>query len=203
MKQPGEFTTEEVLLWLVAIGLGEKQGIFKENALDGDMLVNLSQEDFQNDLGLTKLQAMKVIRSVETSKQIAGAAGSGGSGGADTAALQAQIQALQSENFALKAQLDELMRARQPPAPAPRPAPAPAPKPAPAPAPPPQQRQERHVIKGAAGGAARGALLGTVAGAIAGDAGQGAKIGAAVGATGGAMNGLGARRRARMAGRRR
>jgi hypothetical protein len=65
MKQPHEFTIDDVIFWLVAIGLGEKQGAFKSNAIDGAMLVTLTHQDLMNELGLTNLQAQKVGRSIQ------------------------------------------------------------------------------------------------------------------------------------------
>jgi hypothetical protein len=178
------------------------------------MLLSLSAEDFVDPLGLTSLQAKKIKRSLEFTKQLANE--SGGGGGEETAnkikALEEINEYLKNENAALKMQLQEFQNAKaQPPAAAPAPAPAP-------------QRKGRPVVKGAAGGAAKGAMLGAIGGAIAGDAGKGAKvrlmkkvdfasislqlayshyfiraqIGAAMGAAGGGMQGIGARRRARL-----
>jgi hypothetical protein len=221
-KDPATYDTDEVCIWIMAIGLGSKVDAFRENAVDGDMLLSLTAEDFVDPLGLTSLQAKKIQRSLDFTKQLANESSGGGGGGEEAAnkikALEEINEYLKNENAALKMQLQEFQNANAPP---PKPAPAPAPKPAPAPAP---QRKEHHVIKGAAGGAAKGALLGAIGGAIAGDAGKGAKvrvmkqfdfasisfrlasshyfvraqIGAAVGATGGGMQGMGARRRARL-----
>lgn len=193
MKDPGSYDIEEVCLFINAIGLGKTVDAFREAGVDGDILVSLSPEEFESELGLSKLQAKKVVKSIESTKAMAA-----GGGGGNTAALESEIANLKNENAALRAQLQEYQRARAP-APAPAPAYKAPPPTAPSQAPPP--RNEHHVVKGAAGGAARGALLGAVAGAVAGDAGKGAKIGAAVGATSGGLNGLGARRRARLRGR--
>ena len=181
-KHPKDYSVDEVCLWLFAIDLGDKADAFRNAGIDGGFLVKLESEDFK-ELGLSSLQGKKVLRSIETSAEMA----TGGGGGGDTAALEERIRVLEQEHARLQAELDRLR---------PPPAPAPAPPPAPAPAPP---RNDHHVVKGAAGGAAKGAGRGAVAGAIAGDAGQGAKIGAATGATAGAMQGVGRRRRARMA----
>jgi hypothetical protein len=217
-KDPVTYDIDEVCIWITAIGLGSKVDVFRENAVDGDMLLSLTAEDFVDPLGLTSLQAKKIKRSLEFTKQLANE--SGGGGGEEAAskikALEEINEYLKNENAALKMQLQEFQNAKARP---PAAAPAPPPKPAPAP-----QRKEHHVIKGAAGGAAKGALLGVIGGAIAGDPGKGAKvrlmkqvdfafislqlayshnfvraqIGAAVGAAGGGMQGMGARRRARL-----
>ena len=132
------------------------------------------------------LQGKKVMRSVEFCAGLA----SGGGGGSDKDAEK--IKALEQENAALKAEVASLKAKLNPP----------KANPAPAQAPPPQQYNHgpaHPVARHAAGGAAKGAVLGAVAGAIAGDPAQGAKMGAAVGATAGGMQGLGERRRARLA----
>ena len=186
-KHPKDYSLDEVCLFLNAIGLGDKQDDFRANSVDGMMLVNLQPEDFR-DLGMTNLQGKKVMRSVEFCAGLA----SGGGGGSDKDAEK--IKALEQENAALKAEVASLKAKLNPPKANPAPAPAQAP--------PPQQYNHgpaHPVARHAAGGAAKGAVLGAVAGAIAGDPAQGAKMGAAVGATAGGMQGLGERRRARLA----
>mmetsp|Transcript_20966 Transcript_20966/g.45726 ORF Transcript_20966/g.45726 Transcript_20966/m.45726 type:complete len:210 (-) Transcript_20966:213-842(-) len=194
-----DWTTEEVGQWLVAIGLGEKVEVFHTNAVSGDMLLDLEDDDLKGDLTLTSLQTKKFRKCLEFSKSI-DASSQGGDGGDDAATvdeleaeidkLKADLAAEEEKNTKLEEELKKLKVDEAPPEEAKEPAPAPAP------APPPQQhhRQGRPVVRGAAGGAARGAAMGAVAGAITGDAAQGAKVGAAVGATGGAMRGVGARR---------
>lgn len=182
-KLPTEYSIDEVCLWIFALGLGDKADAFREAAIDGDMLLRLTAEDFK-ELGLSSLQSKKVLRGIEISTSFAE---QGGGGGGDSE----RVKELESENAALRAQLEEYTKTRTP-----------APAPAPAPAPPKQQQQhlqQHEVLVGTARGATKGAILGAVAGAIAGDPAKGAKIGAATGATAGAMGGLGARRRARMA----
>jgi SAM domain (Sterile alpha motif)/Glycine-zipper domain len=190
-KSPSEFSIDEVAMWLVAIGLGSKAPEFKENGIDGPMLVALSDQDLQTDLGLQNLQLRKFRVSLDFSN------GLSEGGGADPA----RMSQLEAENYKLKKQVADLQaiidalqqgQTQSPYVPAAQPKPAP----------PPQQYTQyrpqpagRPVVRGAAGGAARGALLGAVGGAIAGDAAAGAKMGAAMGATAGGMRGLGERRR--------
>mmetsp|Transcript_21962 Transcript_21962/g.26480 ORF Transcript_21962/g.26480 Transcript_21962/m.26480 type:complete len:208 (-) Transcript_21962:73-696(-) len=203
-KDPATYDVNEVCVWVTAIGLGNKVDQFRENAIDGAMLVDLEGDDF-GELGLSSLQAKKVQKMVGFTRELASEDSAGGnaketeakikSQEETIAQLKAENEVLKNENAAMKMQLEELQPKQAPPAP------QSAPPPKPPPAPEPRKPQGRPVVRGAAGGAARGAVLGAVGGAIAGDAGKGAKIGAAMGATGGAMNGLGARRRARLRGR--
>ena len=188
-KHPKNYSTDEVCVWLNAIGLGDYTEPFRDSAIDGGFLVTLGVDDLK-ELGLTGIQSKKLLHSLEIACSFADAGG-----------LE-RIQELEAENAALRAQLAEM---GGPPKVVAAPAPAPAPKQQQQ-----QQQQQQHsshhqskpagapVLRGAAGGAARGAVLGAVAGAIAGDAGKGAKMGAAVGGTAGGMQGLGARRRARL-----
>ena len=148
-KTPRSYDLDEVCLFLTAIGLESKVDIFRENAVDGDMLVSLEPKDFE-ELGLSGLQSKKVVRSVEFCNSLADESGGGGGDPAAMAALQKEIAELKNENAALRAQLKEYSPA---PAPAPRPAPAPAPAAAPPPKPKPAGAP---VVRGAAGGAAKG-----------------------------------------------
>eukprot|EP00542_Grammatophora_oceanica_P011757 CAMPEP_0194046512 /NCGR_PEP_ID=MMETSP0009_2-20130614/21388_1 /TAXON_ID=210454 /ORGANISM="Grammatophora oceanica, Strain CCMP 410" /LENGTH=189 /DNA_ID=CAMNT_0038691831 /DNA_START=31 /DNA_END=600 /DNA_ORIENTATION=+ len=180
-----DYDVDEVCIFLSCIGLGTKVEPFRENAVDGDMFTTLSHEDLTGDLGLSNLQAKKVLRAVQEE-------GDGGGGEGDLEETTARIQALEAENAQLKSQIAALKRQLQPPAPAPAPKPAPAP----APAPPPPQPRQPGVIGGAARGAAGGAMKGAIAGAILPgmSASDGAKAGAAVGATTGGLRGLRGRR---------
>uniref|UniRef100_A0A7S0AVU2 SAM domain-containing protein n=1 Tax=Minutocellus polymorphus TaxID=265543 RepID=A0A7S0AVU2_9STRA len=205
-KPINEWTVEEVGQWLVAIGLGSKVDVFATNAVSGDMLLELEEEDLKGDLTLTSLQIKKLKKSIEFNKSLEeGGAGSNEEDAAkmkeleeEMAKLKADLSAAEEKNKGLEEELQKLKvpekkqeevveeKATPPP-------PPPQPKPNK------QQGPGRPVVAGAAGGAARGAVMGAVAGAIAGDAAQGAKIGAATGATGGALRGVGARRARRRA----
>jgi SAM domain (Sterile alpha motif)/Glycine-zipper domain len=201
MKGPAEYDMEDVSNWLKAIDQPSTVvDAFRTNAIDGDMLVSLTMEDLRDeDLGLSKLQATKLMQQLEFTKELAAACnnsttGGGGGGGEEDAekirVLEEKCANIKSENVALKAQIEEYQTA---------PAPAQSPKAA---APPPQpqkhQKNEHEVVKGAARGAARGAVGGAIVGAITGDPAQGAAAGAAAGAALGGMDGLAARRRRRM-----
>jgi len=158
-KSPSEYTQQEVAVWLNSIGLGSKIDGFKENAIDGAMLVTLTPDDLTGDLGFSSLQVRKFQQSLEFANSLA----EGGGGGGDPE----KLQALEEENQRLKQQITDLKMknkelyeklsssTQSAPVPAPPPpqayshpppqthrAPAPAPRPAGAP-----------VIRGAAGGA--------------------------------------------------
>jgi len=173
-KEPANYDVDEVCLFLMAIGLDAKIPKFRENAIDGGMLLALEDGDYA-ELDVTSLQMKKIRREIEFCTNLAKEEGGGGGGGADAA----KLQELQAENEKLKAQNAELKSVleamQKPPEPPQKSAPPPAAR-----APPPPRR-EHHVVRGAAGGAARGAALGAVAGAISGDPAQGAKMGAAMG----------------------
>ncbi len=59
-RNPTTWTVPDVLQYLDSIGLAHVKEAFEKNAVDGEMLVELSVEDLQTELGLTKLQAKKV-----------------------------------------------------------------------------------------------------------------------------------------------
>jgi hypothetical protein len=215
-----EYSAEDIGLWLVAQGLGDHAPTFVEEGVDGDLLLSLTIDDLKNDLGLSSLQAKKVLKNIEFSKNLTVAAAGGGE---DAEQLKEEIKALSGDKDdlammvrvledALKAKDDEIAELKNKMgamhvhseekaahAPAPQRAPAPAPKPAPAPAPKSHQPRQPGVVGGAARGAAGGAMKGAIIGAILPgmDASDGAAAGAAAGAASGGLRGLGARRRGR------
>jgi cell division protein FtsB len=157
-KSPSQYTQEEVSVWLNSVGLGSKVDVFKENGIDGQMLVTLTEADAMGYLGLSPLQARKFALSLDFAKSLAD--GNGGGGNPQLVeALQRENAQLREEVANLKAINKELQDQLMPPAPAPAPppqqysAPAPAPPPqhhyAPAPAP----RPIAPVLVGAGGGA--------------------------------------------------
>jgi cell division protein FtsB len=155
-KSPSQYTQEEVSVWLNSVGLGSKVDVFKENGIDGQMLVTLTEADAMGYLGLSALQARKFALSLDFAKSLAD--GSGGVGNPQLVeALQRENAQLREEVSNLKAINKELQDQLMPPAPAPPQqqysAPAPAPPPqhhyAPAPAP----RPIAPVLVGAGGGA--------------------------------------------------
>jgi len=195
-----EFDLDEVCIFLTAIGLGEKAHLFRDNNVDGDLLCSLSIEDLCSDLGLSSLQAKKLVRSMETENN------EGGAPCASSEATLDHVKELETENAGLKAQIASLtadiqaaqgsQKAAMAAAKNPAPQAAPAPVPAPAKQAPPPQQHHHEVARGAAVGAAGGAAKGAIVGAILPgmSASDGAKAGAAVGALDGGVHGLRARR---------
>mmetsp|Transcript_33201 Transcript_33201/g.69873 ORF Transcript_33201/g.69873 Transcript_33201/m.69873 type:complete len:230 (+) Transcript_33201:83-772(+) len=216
LKDIKDYSAEEVGLWLTAQGLGDDAPKFVEEGVDGDLLLSLTVDDLKADLGLSGLQAKKVMKNIQFSKDMTAAASGGGDEAeklkeevkaitGDKATLEEKVQALEdamnakdseiaqltSEMRAMKvesekAQAQALARA-PPPQPAPAPAPAHKSAPAPAPAPAPHRRRGRGVVGGAATGAAGGAMKGAIAGAIL--PGMDASDGAKAGAAVGATSG--------------
>ena len=193
LKDIKDYSAEEVGLFITAQGLDPTP--FVSEGVDGDLLLSLSIDDLKNDLGLSGLQAKKVMKNIEFSKSLAG--GGGGEDDEKVKELEAKVETLEDDVKAKDDEIAELKRKmeKMTTAVAPAPAPTPAPKPAPAPAPP--QRRGPGVVGGAARGAAGGAMKGAIAGAILPgmDASDGAKAGAAVGATKGGLRGIRGRRR--------
>jgi SAM domain (Sterile alpha motif) len=137
IEHPKSWSTDEVGMWLVAIGLGSKVQTFRDAGVDGSMLMILGNEDF-SELGLSGLQGKKLLTSRQFVQGLAeGSEGVGGGGGADSK----RLQELENENFALRQQLAAYQQPvqSQPPAPAPAPTPPPPPAQAPAHAPPKQK----------------------------------------------------------------
>jgi len=56
-----DWTVEQVALFISSLGLDHCLHLFKDNAVDGKMLVELDKKDLQEDLGLRPLQARKVM----------------------------------------------------------------------------------------------------------------------------------------------
>jgi hypothetical protein len=195
LKDIKEYSAEEVGLWVTAQGLDPSK--FVSEGVDGDLLLSLSIEDLKNDLGLSSLQAKKVMKNIEFSRSLT----EGNGGGEDAekvkvltaekkeleakvGTLEGDIRAKDNEIVELKKKIEEMT--------------APAPTPAPKQRHPPT-RQGPGVVGGAARGAAGGAMKGAIAGAILPgmDAADGAKAGAAVGATSGGLRAIRGRRIAR------
>ena len=76
LKDIKDYSAEEVGLWVTAQGLDPSK--FVSEGVDGDLLLSLSVDDLKNDLGLSSLQAKKVMKNIEFSKNLAGGSGGGG-----------------------------------------------------------------------------------------------------------------------------
>ena len=160
-KPVASWSDDEVAIWLHCIGLGDKVDPFKVNAVDGSLLLTLEKEDLTGDLGLTGLQAKKVLQELEFTKSLSGGGGVGELS-EDMEKLQLNNKKLE-EQIAAKdakiAQLERELAALKGPAHAPAPAyyaPAPAP---PRHAPPPKGAP---VVREAAKGTAQGAVKGAI-----------------------------------------
>lgn len=55
----------EVAIWLQIIGFGEIVDPFLENAVDGEMLLGLDDEDLTEELGLSGIQIKKFRKAVK------------------------------------------------------------------------------------------------------------------------------------------
>jgi len=215
-----EWSVDDVVIWLKCLGFAEKSGPFQEEEIAGDIILTLTGEELSEDLGLTKLQAKRAVRSIAFMKFLA-------ESGIDKIednekkvedlrinyeGLKRQyydkndkIEYYETKIVKLKKEAEAKAKAEAPPIVEAKPAPPVVEAKATPQAPPPHHQQQQHhgrrhgpgVIGGAAGGAAGGALKGAIAGAILPgmDASDGAKAGAAVGALGGAGRGFRNRRR--------
>ena len=146
-KDFNEYSAEEIGLWLVAQGLGDHASKFVEEGVDGDLLLTLSADDLKNDLGLSSLQAKKLLKNVEFSKMTGLSDNKGNEVDKlmeEVNGLEENVQVLEHAAKSKDREIAELrsktsgMQVTAPPPPQPVPqsrAPAPAPKPAPAPAP--------------------------------------------------------------------
>ena len=55
------WSVDDVCTFLGSLSLGHVELAFRNNGVDGMMLSTLSLEDLENELGLTKLQARKIL----------------------------------------------------------------------------------------------------------------------------------------------
>ena len=60
-----DWSISDVLQFMHFLGLSHVAGKFEENAVSGEDLLKLSEEDFIQELGLTKLQTSKIIRAIK------------------------------------------------------------------------------------------------------------------------------------------
>lgn len=194
MKAIEHYDVDEVAIWLGCIGLSPKVSQFRENGIDGKMLVTLTDDELQQDLGLTRLQAKKVFQQIDFTKELtAGNRAPPDEVMSKTRELEAAIEQLKHENARLKDELKHYQQSQpvQPSSTQMHQAPVTTPKPTQT-----SRPASGGVVREAAGGAARGAVKGAIVGAILPgmSAADGAKAGAAAGAAGGAMQGIRGRR---------
>lgn len=124
LKDFEQFSAEEIGLWLTAQGLGDKAAKFVEEGVDGDLLCSLTIDDLKNDLDLSGLQAKKVLKNIEFSKNLKTAGESEGDAeeaeklkheiellNGDKAAVDEQVDALTDEKATLEEKIQELEEA--------------------------------------------------------------------------------------------
>jgi hypothetical protein len=97
VKPVSSWSDDEVAVWLHCIGLGDKIDPFKANAVDGSLLLTLEKEDLTGDLGLTGLQAKKVLQELEFTKSLSDSDGVG--------VLSKDMEKLQLDNKNLEKQI--------------------------------------------------------------------------------------------------
>lgn len=69
-----QYSVDEVAVWLNGIGISAAETErFKENAIDGKMLVGLTEAELQNDLRLPHLHAKKALTELKANKNMASA----------------------------------------------------------------------------------------------------------------------------------
>jgi len=62
-----DLTVDEVTQWLEKLELGQLSPAFKRDAVDGDLLITLTNQELVSDLGCTNLQAKKILKAAGTS----------------------------------------------------------------------------------------------------------------------------------------
>jgi len=63
---PEEWGVESAVQFLYTIELGNLEEIFRENSIDGEMLLSLSFEELVEDVGLKRMHAKKIKRKLES-----------------------------------------------------------------------------------------------------------------------------------------
>ena len=61
----GDWDVSDVIQFMHFLKLGHEAGKFEKNAVDGECLLECSEEDFIQELGLTKIQTGKIIRAIK------------------------------------------------------------------------------------------------------------------------------------------
>jgi len=70
MSKVNTWSVEDVVTWLRCLGFGDKSGPFEENDIDGSIILTLTNEELTEDLGFTKLQARRIQRAIDFTKDI-------------------------------------------------------------------------------------------------------------------------------------
>ena len=61
----GDWDVSDVIQFMHFLKLGHEAGKFEKNAVDGECLLECSEEEFIQELGLTKIQTGKIIRAIK------------------------------------------------------------------------------------------------------------------------------------------
>ena len=104
IKDIKDFSAEEVGLWFAAQGLDPSKII--SEGVDGSLLLDLTDEDLKNDLGLSGLQAKKVLKNIEFSKEQFTKVEA--SGVEETDKLRGDMEAISLEKSSLEEKISEL-----------------------------------------------------------------------------------------------
>ena len=109
LKPINQYTVEEVGMWLTAQGLGDHVSKFVGAGVDGDLLLSLDADDLKNGLGLSGLQAKRVLSNVQFSLDMVVGGGVGGGGGSDNGESET-VRKLRDEIKSKDEQIAELNR---------------------------------------------------------------------------------------------
>jgi SAM domain (Sterile alpha motif) len=111
MKSIDSYSVDDVALWLFCQGMGETAiASFRQNDIDGGMLASLTQDELVKDLGLSRLQAKKVQRSIEFTQGLVAAPADP----REIQELKSEVARLEKENADLKEKMSVI---GSPPAP--------------------------------------------------------------------------------------
>jgi uncharacterized protein YdcH (DUF465 family) len=104
LKDLKDFSVEEVGMWLSVQGLGTKAETFVTEGVDGQLLLDLTDEEFKNDLGLSGLQTKKLMKNIKFTQELTAKAEDGD----DADELSEKIKSLTAENDSLDDKIEEL-----------------------------------------------------------------------------------------------
>lgn len=107
LKDIKEFSAEEVGMWLTVQGLGAKAETFIAEGVDGDLLLDLTEEELKNDLGLSGLQTKKLMKNIAFTRELVEESEGGGSE-KEVSELEGKIKTLSDENESLEEKLETL-----------------------------------------------------------------------------------------------
>ena len=96
-------------MWLIAQRLGDHVSKFVDAGVDGNLLLSLDADDLKNGLGLTSLQAKKVLSNVQFSLDMVVGGGVGGGRGCDNGDIDT-VRKLRDEIKSKDEQIAELNR---------------------------------------------------------------------------------------------